>query len=342
MGGYRAPTEINAAAKSFLGWIPPDEIEPVATSGTYRLYDLRKPVSPGQMHALTFVMGPYGYTHWLDFRPSDLGQDYYDNAITLHWVHPGDPVDIALVDTEFDTPSVEDASLRVGSTYSDPVNGVYVTPVGSGGPDPDYMDVVINIGPFPDNNAPFVSLTVDRYGALPGDMVQFTATAEDSDGDTLAYEWSIVDSLYNNSPTLAHTWPGPAGIYPVTVVVSDMKGGSATATLNYEVLSEPIPTVSIADILAFFDTSVANGSLVGNGPGRSAERRLNALRNQIEAAGDLIEDGLIEEACQQLMVAYTRADGEVPPGSPPDFIEGPHASELAVMIQNLRISLDCE
>ena len=62
----------------------------------------------------------------------------------------------------------------------------------------------------------------------------------------------------------------------------------------------------------------------------------------IEAAGDLIEDGLIEEACQQLMDAYKKCDGLAPPESPPDFVAGPHAAELAVMIQNLRISLGCE
>lgn len=105
--------------------------------------------------------------------------------------------------------------------------------------------------------------------------------------------------------------------------------------------AEPPPPVSIAEILAFIDESVANGSLVGTGPGKSAVRRLNALRNQIEAAGDLIEDGLIEEACHQLMVAYTRADGLVPPGNPPDFVAGYAASDLAVMIMNLRISLGC-
>ena len=59
----------------------------------------------------------------------------------------------------------------------------------------------------------------------------------------------------------------------------------------------------------------------------------------IEAAGDLIEDGLIEEACQQLMDAYRKADGLGPPGSPPDFVTGAVASDLALMIMNLRISL---
>lgn len=108
------------------------------------------------------------------------------------------------------------------------------------------------------------------------------------------------------------------------------------------VMTEPPPPVSIADILAFIDASVADGSLVGTGPGKSAVRRLNALRNQIEAAGDLIEDGLIEEACQQLLDAYRKCDGLGPLESPPDFVADWGASaELARKIQNLRISLGC-
>jgi len=261
-----APCEISAAGKSLLGWIPTSEIRQVVTSDTYRLYDLRKPIASGDMHALTFVVGHYGYTHWLDFRPSDLGQDYYDNAITVHWVRPGPGPgpgdDIALVDMVPETPTALDASLRTGSTFSDPTDDIHVTPIGRGGTDPDYMDVVINIGPFPGNSAPLLSLTANRRVAVPGGTVEFSATAEDPDGDSLVYEWTVVDSLYNNNPLLVHTWNRPPGIYPVTVVVSDMKGGSTSATLDYEVVASiPVPTLNewgiFAVIAAMAGTSFA-------------------------------------------------------------------------------------
>jgi hypothetical protein len=99
------------------------------------------------------------------------------------------------------------------------------------------------------------------------------------------------------------------------------------------------PLEQIADILEFFDMSVDDGTLVGDGPGRSAERRLKALRNMIEAAGDLIEDGLIEEACDQLRAAYHKTDGQPRPG---DFVKGDAAWELADMIQDLMTSLECQ
>ncbi|MHC4722181.1 MAG: Ig-like domain-containing protein, partial [Planctomycetota bacterium] len=52
------------------------------------------------------------------------------------------------------------------------------------------------------------------------------------------------------------------------------------------------PSEQIAKILAFFDTSVDNGRLIGNGQGDLAKRRLKALRNMIVAVGNLIEDEL--------------------------------------------------
>jgi hypothetical protein len=96
--------------------------------------------------------------------------------------------------------------------------------------------------------------------------------------------------------------------------------------------------LSIADILAFFDESVDDGTLYGDGPGRSAEGRKKALRNIIEAAGDLIADGYPETACRQLLDAYERCDGLFPP---PDFVEGDAAETLAGMILDLIGKLGC-
>ena len=52
--------------------------------------------------------------------------------------------------------------------------------------------------------------------------------------------------------------------------------------------------------------------------------------------GDLIDDGLISEAQQQLLVACQKCDGEA---RPPDFVSGPAALELANLIQNLLNSM---
>jgi len=99
------------------------------------------------------------------------------------------------------------------------------------------------------------------------------------------------------------------------------------------------PQVMIAETLEFFNASVESGTLVGEGPGNSAEHHLNALRNMLERASDLIDDGLYEEACEQLLAAYKKCDADP---KPPDFVTGEAADELAAMILNVIDSLGCE
>lgn len=102
---------------------------------------------------------------------------------------------------------------------------------------------------------------------------------------------------------------------------------------------EPPPGEQISEILEFFQASVETGTLSGDGPGNSGEGRLNALTNMIEAADDLIEGGLLSEACGQLQDVYNRCDGLSPP---PDFVSGVAAVELANMIGTLMNNLGCE
>ena len=105
--------------------------------------------------------------------------------------------------------------------------------------------------------------------------------------------------------------------------------------MGVETSEEP---VTVQAILDFFDQSVANGSLYGDGPGNSANGRRKALRNMIEAAGNLIEDGLIAEACRQLLDAYQRCEGL---DRPPEFVAGGAAQTLGEMIFNLMADLNC-
>lgn len=89
-------------------------------------------------------------------------------------------------------------------------------------------------------------------------------------------------------------------------------------------------------VLYFFDESVKNGTLIGVGPGKSANNRLNALRNMLVSAGNLIGAGDTSGACTQLLDAYKKTDGQP---KPPDFVAGEAASELAAMIEQLTGSL---
>lgn len=105
------------------------------------------------------------------------------------------------------------------------------------------------------------------------------------------------------------------------------------------IFTEVPPSEQIANILDFIDAAVLEGTLEGNGNGNSAGNRLNALTNMIEAAGDLVAQGQIVEACDQLASAFQKTDG-LP--KPPDFVIGASAAELASRIQDLRNDLGCQ
>ncbi len=101
------------------------------------------------------------------------------------------------------------------------------------------------------------------------------------------------------------------------------------------------PSQQIANIIEAIEAGLLDGSISGEGPGNSGPGRLGALKNMILAAGDLIADGEIAEACQQLLDAYRRTDGLSGHGNPPDFLSGTGAPVIAGLIQDLRTDLEC-
>jgi beta propeller repeat protein len=135
--------------------------------------------------------------------------------------------------------------------------------------------------------------------------------------------------------TFAPTVAGPA---TNTLVITTDAGTVEVPLSGTGVSVAPPPQQQIAEILAFFDASVEAGTLKGSGSGNSASGRRKALRNMIEAAGDLIQQGRIEDACRQLADAANRTDSAE---RPPDFVEGPAAAELRVRIELLRSTLGC-
>jgi TolB protein len=101
------------------------------------------------------------------------------------------------------------------------------------------------------------------------------------------------------------------------------------------------PEQIFQDLLDFYDENIDDGDLQGIGPGNSAENREHAIRNMIIAANDLYADGVIEEACDQLWDIYMKIDGESPPASPPDFIEGNAAEEFQQRVLELLDAIGC-
>ena len=160
-----------------------------------------------------------------------------DYGLILGWKYPsGGGSNIQLIDT---TPGSAfgktDSPISLGRTFSDTDAGIHITTVAVNPATPTTgksVDVQVHFGDFPANQAPTLSLAVSANVVPKNVPVIFTATANDGDGDSLAYSWqNFGDSAYRtiapNSPTLTRTF-ATSGTYVVTCTVSDMKGGSAT------------------------------------------------------------------------------------------------------------------
>lgn len=89
------------------------------------------------------------------------------------------------------------------------------------------------------------------------------------------------------------------------------------------------PSEAVQDILLAIETSVANGTLVGVGNGNSAENKLNAVVNMLNAVGDLIDDENIADAQNQLASICKKVDGQP---TPPDMLGGEAVEDIGAVI----------
>ena len=114
---------------------------------------------------------------------------------------------------------------------------------------------------------------------------------------------------------------------PITdVILAGMGIGGATT-----------PQDQIEDVIDLLDTSVEDGTIIGIGPGKSANNRLNAFSNMLMEANSLIDAGNFAEASDQLASALKHADGQ---DKPKDFVAGSALPQLAQLIQDLIETLD--
>jgi len=98
--------------------------------------------------------------------------------------------------------------------------------------------------------------------------------------------------------------------------------------------------LDIYEISDSIDESIKNGALLGIGSSSLADHRLNILKDKIETAANVLENGTFEEACQHLLDAYLRTDGL---SQTPDLVYGQAAAELAKKIKLMRTEIiGCE
>jgi hypothetical protein len=232
--------QFTAYEKWRLDWIPATNIQTITASGTYRVHASDSGTAPtgSAMFGLRIVKDSQR-DYWISHRRSGATNPWALNGVFLHW----DPWAIAgigdsnyggqLLDATPGSPRGRtDAALVSGRTFSDTASGIHITPMTlNSGTNPVSMDVVVNIGPFTGNRRPVVSLAASSTSVAPGASVTFTATASDPDGGPLAVHWDFADDTFAaNNLKAVKSWSA-AKDYPVRVTVSDMKGGTATATV---------------------------------------------------------------------------------------------------------------
>ncbi len=215
-------THFNAWFKRRFDWISAAEVATVTSSGTYRISELEMPVVTG-LHALK-VPRDSQKDYWVEYRPA-INTAVTRDGVSINWGYPSNTGSHLLDMTPGDG-TMSDSTLIIGRTFSDQLAGIHVTPIGKGGTTPQTVDVVVNVGAFPGNRPPTLAINASTQTPAVSQVVTFTATASDPDGDALAYAWDFGDGTWGaNAATVTHAF-GAARACNVRLVVSDMKGGT--------------------------------------------------------------------------------------------------------------------
>ncbi|MFN7981533.1 MAG: OmpA family protein [Vicinamibacterales bacterium] len=124
----------------------------------------------------------------------------------------------------------------------------YVAPPPPPPPPPPAPPVV------PQNRPPTVQARCEPCTVEVGKTSTITAQAQDPDGDTLTYRWTVPSGTLQNPSDRQTIWTAPNQEGPVqaTVTVSDGKGGTASANTTIQVV-RPAPVVELTFEDVYFD-----------------------------------------------------------------------------------------
>jgi len=233
----------------------------------------------------------------------------------------------------------------------DPMNGRVVYTDDRGG----QLDIYMTTFELVDQAKPDVSVSPPTvlFGDVEVGKSTSTLVTVQNTGDAPLVFTCFLNPATENSLSLGLTAatvaPGASVDIPITFAPTSARSIVPTAELiiqanvvGKESLRVPIsgngvvleipPSQQAADLLAFYNASLGDGSLYGLGPGKSAGNRTKALGNMIEAAGDLIARGKLADAKSQLNDVLAKWDGLE---TPPDFVAGTPRAELATRVRAL-------
>lgn len=263
------PSDFNPIFKAGLGWLSGDHIAPITDDGTYRIfaYDHYR-LDGDRVYALRLQRN-LQEDLWFCLRAWDeqvRDDPFLSRSLLVYrnaWDSQREPLNKpysmvpVVIDTTQGSPQGKaDAGIMVGRTFSDWVSDTHITITSEVQTTPKALDVVVRKGPFPDNRPPVITgistdpapRDTDQIVVSASQPVLFTAIASDPDGDPLAYYWDFDDQGVNtqNLAEIEHIFPG-MGLRTVRLVVSDMKGGTASKSIAVNVALEEFPGIDRDD-----------------------------------------------------------------------------------------------
>jgi len=107
----------------------------------------------------------------------------------------------------------------------------------------------------PVNRPPSVRARCEPCTVEVGRTSTVTADATDPDGDTLTYKWNAPTGTLTSPGDRQSAWTAPMqeGPVPVTIVVNDQRGASATDALTIQVIRPAVREVTFEDVHFDFD-----------------------------------------------------------------------------------------
>lgn len=226
-GGSGQANHFNAWFKRRFDWLTNSTVQTVTASGTYRVQALEATVTSG-LQALR-IPRETNRDYWVEHRPA-INDNGLRDGVSLNWGFAAN-TQSQLLDMTPGDGNRTNSPLIIGRTFSDHFAGIHVTPIAKPGTTPASVDVVVNLGTFPGNGAPSASIAASTTTPTSGQMVTFTATASDPDGDTLAYAWDFDDGTWGANAAVVTKAFTAQRAYNVRLVVSDMKGKTASAAV---------------------------------------------------------------------------------------------------------------
>ena len=125
------------------------------------------------------------------------------------------------------------------------------------------------------------------------------------------------------------------------VAASDSAGNLSRFWVNPATVVPCLPETPEEQVQAIIDTiaaAISAGTLTPLGPGNSAQNRVKAYINMLEASDDFINAGKLNMACGKLASARAKVDGYI---WPPDWFEGEASSDVWLQINELMKTISC-